>query len=454
MKEYTLFIFRRDLRLIDNIGLSYAINNYKNIIPMFIFTPEQITIKNKFKSDNAIQFMIECLIELNINLKKYKSKLHIFKGNNIKILKNIIKNIKVNNIVFNMDYTPYAINRDAKINDFCNKNQINCKMTEDYLLGTIGKFLKSNRTPYVVFNGFKNNAKKFSVKKPNIIKINNLTISKKLSESNMIKYKININILLNGGRINGLNKLKKVKTFKIYNKSRNSLKYETTQLSPYIKFGCISIREVYHEFVNNFGKDCQLVNQLYWRELYYYIAYYFPKVLNGYKFNSRYGNIKWNNNKDYFKKWCKGETGFPIVDAGMRQLNKTGYMHNRSRLITSNFLNRLLGCDWRLGERYFATKLIDYDPAVNNGNWQWIASTGVDLKPFKQRVFNPWTQSKKSDLDGTYIKKWIPELCDVLSKDLYNWEKAYIKYNLKKMKYPKMIIDYKIQREKSFKMFE
>tara|TARA_B110000037_G_C17107812_1_gene500594 strand:- start:583 stop:1962 length:1380 start_codon:yes stop_codon:yes gene_type:complete len=456
IKKYTLFIFHRDLRLIDNIGLTYTINNYKNIIPIFIFTPEQITNKNKFKSDNAIQFMIECLKELNNELKKYKSKLHIFNGDNINILKSIIEQIKVVNIVFNMDYTPYSIQRDNSIKDFCNKNNINCKITEDYLLGGIGKFLKSNRTPYIVYNGFKNNAKKFSVKKPNIITITNLTKSGKLNtiKSKMIKYKINKDILLNGGRKNGLDKLNKIKTFELYDKNRNLLKYETTHLSAYIKFGCLSIREVYHEIIDNFGKDCQLINQLYWRELYYYIVYYFPKVLNGKRFNNRYGDIKWNNNKTYFKKWCNGETGFPIVDAGMRELNKTGYMHNRARLITSNFLNRLLGCDWRLGERYFAVKLIDYDPAVNNGNWQWIASTGVDLKPFKQRVFNPWTQSKKSDLSAEYIKKWIPELNNIPNKHLYNWENDYNKYNLKELNYPEMIIDYKTQRLKSFEMYE
>ena len=355
-----------------------------------------------------------------------------------------------------MDYTPYAIKRDKSIEAFCKENNINCKMTEDYLLGYIGRYLKSNRTPYIVYNGFRDNAVRFSVKKPRFIKIQNLKATTKLKkiENEYIEYTKNKDILLKGGRKEALEKLENVKNLKDYEISRNITNIKTTLLSAYIKFGCLSIREVYYKFVELYGKKSQIVYQLYWRELYYYIAYYYPKVLNGKKFNNRNGDIKWENNREYFKKWCKGETGYPIVDAGMRELNKTGYMHNRSRLITSNFLNRILGCDWRLGERYFAKKLIDYDPAVNNGNWQWISSTGVDLKPFNQRIFNPWTQSKKADLKAEYIKKWFPKLKNIKSSELTNWEKYYHKYNLKELNYPKLIVDYKTRRQISMKMYE
>ena len=452
--KYTLFIFRRDYRIVDNNGLLQASINCKNIIPIFIFTPEQVK-DNKFKSENAIQFMIESLKDLNKELKKCKSRLHIFYGDNIEILKKICKTIDVSDIVFNMDYTVYSTKRDKQIKLFCEENEINCMITEDYLLGYMGRYLKSNRTPYIVYNGFKNNAMKYSIKKPKYDNINNLkktSLLKKI-ENGYIKYNVNKDILLNGGRIKGLKQLNNLINLTDYDKNRNNLKYNTTHLSAYIKFGCISIREVYYKFQEVFGEKSKIIEQLYWRELYYYIAFYFPKVLKGKDFNNRHGIIKWNNNKEYFTKWCSGLTGFPIVDAGMRELNKTGYMHNRSRLITSNFLNRLLGCDWRLGERYFARMLIDYDPSVNNGNWQWISSTGVDLKPFKQRIFNPWSQSKKSDLKGEYIKKWIPELKNVKTTHLYNWDKHSMKYDLNKLKYPKMIIDYKIQKEKSIKMY-
>ena len=459
MVEYTLFIFRRDFRIVDNNGLSWACSNCKNVIPIFIFTPEQVTKNNKYKSNNAIQFMIESLKNLDEELKKHNSRLHLFTGDNIEVLKKIFKQINVTDVVFNMDYTPYAIKRDKSIENLCKKNGIKCKLTEDYLLGYISQYLKANRTPYIVYNGFRNNALKFTVKKPkkDIKKIiKQLTKSKDLSllESGYIKYIVNKHILVHGGRKEGLLKLENIKNHGNYDTDRNKLKLETTLLSAYIKFGCLSIREVYHKILSNYGKSCQLINQMYWRELYYYIAYYFPRVLNGKDFNSRYGKIKWSNNKEYFRKWCLGETGYPIVDAGMRELNKTGYMHNRARLITSNFLNRILGCDWRLGEQYFAVSLTDYDPAVNNGNWQWIASTGIDTKPFVQRIFNPFIQTKKADISSEYIKKWIPELKSVKSSHLNNWELHHSKYNLKELKYPKMIVDYKTQRLKSIAMYK
>lgn len=451
--KYTLFIFRRDLRIVDNIGLNFADKNFKNIIPMFIFTPEQVD-KNKFKSHNAIQFMIESLKELNSDLKKVNSKLHIFYGENKKILKKIIKQIDVENIVFNMDYTPYARKRDKKIKKFCKKNNINCVIKEDYLLDNVGTFMKKDGSPYTVFTPFRNNGLKFDIKKPNKSKLKNLTKTTKLNESKYIDYKKNPDILVNGGRSAGVSQLKKIKNQKKYNDTRNTLSIQTTLLSAYIKFGCISIREVYWKLRKTLGlKDNGLISQLFWREFYYYICYYFPETLKGENYNKKYDKIKWNTDKENFKKWCKAETGYPIIDAGMRELNKTGYMHNRARLITSNFMNRILGYDWRLGEKYYATQLTDYDPSVNNGNWQWIASTGVDPKPYFQRLFNPWLQSKKFDLDCEYIKKWIPELKDVKNADIHNWEKAYSKYDLSEINYLKPIVSYSEGRKRSVEMY-
>ena len=192
----------------------------------------------------------------------------------------------------------------------------------------------------------------------------------------------------------------------------------TTNLSTYIKFGNISIREAYWKFRKTFGLKNTLVSQLYWREFYYYIAFYYP-VLKSENFQSKYDDLEWSYDKRDFRRWYSGNTGYPIVDAGMRELNATGSMHNRARLITSNFLNRMLGQDWRTGEKYYARLLTDYDPAVNNGNWQWIASTGVDPKPYFQRLFNPWLQSKKYDPEADYIKKWIPSLKNIPAKELH-----------------------------------
>ena len=448
-----LFIFRRDFRLIDNKGLEYAMNNFDNIIPIFIFTPEQITTKNKFISNNSIQFMIESLQDLDSELHKNNSKLHIFKGNNITVLKKIHKQINIDNIIFNKDYTPYAIKRDNSIKKFCKQNNINCVMIEDYLLHPIGTLLKDNNDPYTVYTPFKNNGLKFTVEKPLKNKIKNLISENKLKTNEYIKYQTNENILVRGGRLNGLKQLKNIKNQKKYNTNRNDLTIQTSLLSAYIKYGCISIREVYWYIINLFSKSNQLISQLFWREFYFYIAYYFPQVLKGKNYNTKYDAIKWNTNNNLFKAWCDGLTGYPIIDAAMTELNTTGYMHNRGRLITSNFLNRILGQDWRKGEQYFATQLTDYDPSVNNGNWQWIASTGVDPKPYFQRLFNPWLQSKKFDKNAEYIKKWLPQLSEIPAKELHEWEKYSTDYDLNDINYIKPIVDYKTQRKLSVDMY-
>ena len=468
--KYTLFIFRRDLRLEDNNGINYALENYENIIPIFIFTPEQV-VNNKFKSDNAIQFMVESLKNLNENLEKHKSKLRIFFGSNEDVLNNIIKNNEIENIVFNIDYTPYAQTRDEKIKKICEKNNINCNMLEDYLLKPIGSFNKDDGNPYTVYTPFKNNSLKHKIDKPidntkknkymkkfvnSSIKLKynkDGNIEKELNNLDFLDYVINENILVHGGRTNGLVVLNNALKLKDYDKNRNTLSYSTSLLSAYIKFGCLSIREIYHEILKKFGLNSTLLSQLIWREFYFYISYYFPNVLKGENYNSKYDNIKWNEDENYYKKWCAGETGFPIVDAGMRELNSTGYMHNRSRLITSNFLNRMLGMNWTRGELYFAQKLTDYDPSVNNGNWQWVSSVGVDPKPYFQRLFNPMLQSEKFDKNCEYIKKWIPSLKDIPNGELHNWGLHYNKYDLKELNYVKPIVDYKEAREKSVAMY-
>jgi len=229
-------------------------------------------------------------------------------------------------------------------------------------------------------------------------------------------------------------------------------------MSAFIKFGCISIREMFlgvqsSKIISSESK-LALLSQLLWREFYLYITYYFPRVLHGEYYNPKYNKLKtrWIKGKkgrDYLERWKNGQTGYPVVDAGMIQLNKTGYMHNRARLITANFMNRMLGLDWRWGEQYYATKLVDYDPSVNNGNWQWIASTGGDPKPYFQRLFNPKLQSAKFDPDAEYIKTWIPQLKDIPANELHNWDENFTKYDLKKLNYHEPVVNYKNARELS-----
>jgi len=455
--KYNIFIFRRDLRVIDNNGLNYAMINLRNIIPIFIFTPEQLTDSNKYKSDNAIQFMCESIKELSSKLKKKSLKLYLFYGENIEILDKICKVIEVENIIFNMDYTNYALERDRKIEDYCLMNNINMIKKEDYLLKSMGSFLKSDGSLYEIFTPFKNNAMKKDINIPIRETIKNLKTADDLdsiSLKRMISYKKNKDILVKGGRKNGLEILKNIDKFKDYDETRNyAFKDSTTHLSAYIKFGNLSIREVYWRIREILGMDNGLITQLYWREFYYYVGYYNQDILRGKNYRTKYDKMNWNYDEIRYLKWCSGNTGFPIVDAGMRELNKTGYMHNRLRMITSNFLNRMLGFDWRKGEIYFANNLTDYDPYVNNGNHQWIASTGVDPKPYFQRLFNPWLQSKKIDKDCIYIKKWIPELRNIECKHLHEWDKFCKEYDLDKIGYFEPMVEYKIARKESVEMY-
>jgi deoxyribodipyrimidine photo-lyase len=431
-----IYLFHRDLRVVDNVGL---MNSNVDLVPIFIYTPTQVLpSKNKYFSNNAVQFMSECLDDL----KKNVPELYLFYGETLSILTKIHKKVGIKSLHFNLDYTPFARRRDESIFDFCKSHNIECKTYEDYLLAPMGSFLKKDGKPYIVYGPFKdcvfshtNSINKPSSVKPSFIKcppLNSLTTHK-------IFYKTNPDNLVKGGRDEALQKL----NFHSY--EHNQLTNATTHLSAYIKFGCISMREAYYANTNNTYRQ-----QLVWREFYYYIGVYFPDVIDKSKnFQSKYDGITWTHNDKLFEAWTKGETGYPIVDACMRELNTCGYMHNRGRLISSNFLNRNLNMDWRLGERYFAQKLIDYDPLVNNGNWQWIASTGTDTKPYFQRLFNPWLQGQRFDPQAEYIKKWIPELKDVPPKELHNWEKYCDKYN-----YIKPIVNYEESRKKSIETYK
>ena len=452
----SIFIFRRDFRLTDNIGLIECFKNSDKILPIFIFTPEQIE-NNEYFSSNSFQFMLESLDNLNSELiNNYNSQIHYYYGDNIKILKQIYDEYKYDSIYFNKDYTVYSKKRDEEIEKYCIKNNIKYNTSEDYLLSNIGTFLKKDGTPYQKFTPFKNNCKTFTIPKPTHFKFS----KKKLDK---IKYKFDLNllnkyytknpyILVNGGRDNALKNIKDLDKFINYDSERNDLIIPTTHLSAYIKYGCVSIREVYDKILILFGVDHGLINQLLWREFYYYLAYYNPKVLEGKSLKEAYDKIKWENKKENIEAWKKGMTGFPGVDAGMREMNKTGYMHNRARLITSGILIKILNVDWRIGEKYFAQNLIDYDPIVNNGNWQWSSGSGADSQEYF-RILSPWQQVITNDKECEYIKKWIPELKDVPAKDILKWDETNIKY-ANKVKYPKPIVDYKLMRKKIMEVYK
>ena len=443
----TLFIFRRDLRTYDNTSLNMVKNKYpkSEILPIFIFNKKQIDEnENKYYSKNAAQFLFESLEELEFMNYYYTD-------NDISILDELYKKFKFDVISYNKDYTPYAKKRDNEINLWARNKKIEIITAEDYTLHNIGEIMKDNKEPYLKFTPF---YKKSILKKPRSL-ITNKTFnfikddkSLLLSSLNSIRPTVNKFILVNGGRKNALIILQKLKSGK-FNNYDNERDYpfldKTTKLSAYIKFGCLSIREIYYTLPITHG----IIRELYWHDFYAIITNYFPYVLNGQSFIKKYQNIKWNNNNDLLEKWKNGLTGFPLIDAAMRQLKICGWMHNRCRMVVASFLVKNLLIDWRKGEEHFAKSLVDYDPSSNNGGWQWCASTGTDSQPYF-RIFSPTLQMKKFDKDCEYIKKWIPELKNISNKIILNWEtKQYTNIN-----YPKPIIDTKETSKLFIKTFK
>ena len=400
MTEINVFIFRRDFRIHDNLALNRLVSECgnKGVYPIFIFNPKQIYAKNnEYFSNNCVQFMIESLDELEKDIH-----VNYYENDDIEVLTKISKKYKIKSIAYNKDYSPFAIKRDSIIAEWAAAAGIRIITEEDYTLYPMGTILNNKGDPYQVFTPFYKKSLLIKVKTPEPLVVKSINVIKDIKAFDKHKYYVsNDDISVRGGRDKALERFKKVMTD--YATTRDyPAQDKTTRLSAYIKFGCVSIREVYY----NYNKVKELQRELLWREFYANILYYFPYVL-GNSFKAQYDNVKWTNNKEWFKRWCNGTTGYLLVDAGMAQLNKTGWMHNRLRMITAMFLTKDLLIDWRWGEKYFATKLVDYDPASNNGGWQWSASTGTDSQPYF-RIFNPELQLKRYDKNYEYIRTWIP----------------------------------------------
>lgn len=455
MKTYknSLFIFRRDLRLSDNTALNNAFAQSDKVIPCFIFDPAQVEDKNDYKSNNAIQFMLESLEELSEKIKKQHGKLYFFYGEPEKIIKNIIAQEKIDAVFINRDYTPFSIARDKKIAKVCADKNITFELFNDALLNEPEKAVKKDGTPYAVFSAFYKNAVALGVQEPapqhkgtwfsgTIKHSEPTTIFKTILPHN------NKDIAVTGGSNKGHAILKHCAQLKNYTKERDYPTITTSHLSAHLKFGTVSAREAFYAIIEHLGRAHPLLRQLYWRDFFTHIAYHVPTVF-GHAYHKKYDKLTWNNDKHMFNAWCQGKTGFPIVDAGMRELNTTGFMHNRVRMIVASFLVKDLHINWLWGEKYFAQQLVDYDPAVNNGNWQWCASTGCDAQPYF-RIFNPWLQQKKYDPDCIYIKKWVPELEKYDPKVIHNWFKENSPIN---KGYPKPIVDHKKESILAKKMY-
>jgi deoxyribodipyrimidine photo-lyase len=445
-----LFIFRRDLRIEDNAGLLYALKHAKEVICAFIFTPEQIE-KNPYRSDFCLQFMIESLEDLEDQLQTKGGKLFYFFDTPETLVEKCVKTLGVDLVVLNRDYTPYSIRRDKLIETVCRDMGAQFKSFDDVLLYAPEKLLKHTGDPYTVFTPFYKNAQKFPVPSPQSNTHTNycktpIDFSKDSSLFSQIVP--NRKPAQKGGRKEALKILQQMTLFSNYQFERDyPTKDATTHLSPHLKFTTISPREVFHTIENSLGLENGLARSLYWRDFFSSIALYFPHVFQG-SFHRKFDQLEWENNPVHFRHWCDGTTGFPIVDAGMRQLNQTGYMHNRVRMIVASFLVKDLHIDWKLGEKYFAQHLIDYDPAVNNGNWQWSASTGCDAQPYF-RIFNPWLQQSKFDPDCQYIQQWIPELRYEDQKTIHHW------YEQKKhVGYPMPIVDHAVEGKKALAYYK
>ena len=456
MKRYqkSLFLFRRDLRLIDNTGLIEASKSSVYTIPCFILDPKLMKKSNLKFSKFRVQFLKECLIDLDKQLHQKKSYLHIFSGLPEKIIENLINLLKIDAIFVNTDYTPFSKKRDESISRVCKRYKVDFIPTNDLLLHNIDEIKTLKDQPYKVFTQFFSKAKELPIRKPQRYQFSNLSNKKIKSEitiDKLEKYfgKNSHKLAFRGGRKSCLQLMDNLKNLKKYDNDRNFPGINGTSiLSAHNRFGTCSIREFYHKILQDLGSTHTLIAQLHWRDFFTYIMYHYQYSFSQ-EFNRKYKKIPWSRNKKAFSKWCEGKTGFPIVDAGMRELNDTGFMHNRVRMIVASFLTKDLHIDWRWGEQYFASKLVDYDPSVNVGNWQWAASTGCDAQPWF-KIFNPWLQQEKFDPDYIYIKKWIPELENLTPKVIHSLDTKYTENT----NYPKPMINHKSESAHTKEIFK
>lgn len=424
----TIFWFRRDLRLEDNTALFHALQENETVLPIFIF--DETILQHLKKNDARVTFIHNQLEKMNIELAKTNKSLAVFHGKPVEIFKKLIKDNKVKAVYTNHDYEPYARKRDVELNEVFKENKIEFKTCKDQVIFEKSEITKDDGLPYVVYTPYSNKWKA------------------KVKETKLVNYPSE-NLLANlashsypflslqdfGFEITKISLPEYTITEKLiseYEATRNfpAIKNGTSLLGIHLRFGTISIRKLVQHALK-FEKDTFL-KELIWREFFMQILWNFPNTQTK-SFKPKYDEIKWANDEKLFKNWCDGKTGYPMVDAGMRELNTTGHMHNRVRMVVASFLCKHLLIDWRWGETYFASKLLDYEQSSNVGNWQWAAGSGVDAAPYF-RIFNPSEQIKKFDKELIYIKKWVPEL--------------------ETLEYPNPIVDHKEAREKCLRVYK
>lgn len=430
-KKVSVFWFRRDLRLHDNVGLFHALQAENPVLPIFIFDKE--ILENLPKDDARVTFIHKTIQQLQHTLKdKANSSIALFHGNPLDVFEKLVKDYNIQTVYTNHDYEPYATKRDLLISDFLKNQNIDFQTFKDQVIFEKDEVVKDDGDPYVVYTPYKNKWKSIfnskidmepydcSSKLKNFFNENdlpNLSLSDLGFETSKIcipDYNVSAEVIQN------------------YEKTRNFPAKEngTSHLGPHLRFGTVSVREIVKKAI--LEKNETFWNELIWREFFMQILWHFPHTTSA-SFRPKYDRINWRNNETEFEHWKNGTTGYALVDAGMRELNTTGFMHNRVRMLVASFLCKHLLIDWRWGEAYFAEKLLDFDLSANVGNWQWAAGSGVDAAPYF-RIFNPMTQIEKFDKQKEYINKWVPDL--------------------QELTYPDKIVDHKLARERCLKVYK
>ncbi|NBC58054.1 MAG: deoxyribodipyrimidine photo-lyase [Bacteroidetes bacterium] len=429
MTKLNVFWFRRDFRLEDNVGLYKALKSENPVLPIFIYDTD--IIDKLPKNDARLTFIYESLQNLNETLKeKYNSSIAFYHGKPIDIFKRILKKYDVKKVFTNKDYEPYAIQRDHSVKELLNQHSIEFIACKDQVIFEESEVVKDDGEPYLVFTPYMKKWKKV---------FKDTKLQEYPSENHLDNFLDktdlpNLHLPDMGFEKSSI----KVKDYHLekeflenYDNTRDNPSINgTSRLSPYLRFGLVGYRKIVKKALS--VKDHTFLNELIWREFYKVILFHFPKSIDQ-SFKKKYDRIEWRNNEEDFKKWKNGQTGYPIVDAGMRQLNQTGWMHNRIRMVVGSFLCKHLLIDWRWGEAYFAEKLLDYEMSSNVGGWQWVAGSGVDAAPYF-RIFNPYSQTDKFDKDKKYIKKWVPEF--------------------ETEKYPEPMVEHKFARERCLSTYK
>ena len=428
MEKITLFWFRRDLRIEDNCGLFHALNGKNKVLPIFIFDKE--ILKKLPKQDARLEMILMSLNTIDLAMKAKKCSVGKFHGTPKAIFTELIKKWQVEKVICNEDYEPYATNRDAEIRGFLEREGVAFEMHKDQVVFAKDEIVKKDGSPYKVYTPFSRKwLERFEENElkiyPSETLLGNLISDESLPKINLADLGFDKSTIVEP-KYSFDNKI-----IDEYEETRNFPSLDSTsRLGSYLRFGIVSVRFLVQKAASRSNNI--FLKELIWREFFMQILWHFPHTSHK-SFKPQYDRIEWLNNPTDFEKWCKGNTGYPLVDAGMRQLNQTGFMHNRVRMLVGSFLCKHLLIDWRWGEAYFAEKLLDYEMSSNIGNWQWVAGCGVDAAPYF-RIFNPSEQVKKFDKELRYIQKWVP--------------------NFQEIDYPAPMVDHKKARERCLMVYK